>query len=231
MTAKYLTPLEYLKKPAYKISTSTEYLFEHTKDHNAQRPSLKTTPSNEHIFAHKQNNTNNSNNNNQKKNSEMIQKEIEKRDFLKFVNKELKNKENKIKRNFTTKVELYVCFLKIGEIENIKQKFQADVYIGTYTEYIENIFRNYILKKKFIFKEACWEDNSIEGDTFDTKKHWTPDLYIENTSGAPKQDIKYKIIKKGKSKIVCEMRKASGTFYETLELNDFPLGKYQKKFS
>ena len=82
MTAKYLTPLEYLKKPAYKISTSTEYLFEHTKDHNAQRPSLKTTPSNEHIFAHKQNNTNN-----QKKNSEMFQKEIEKRDFLKFVNK------------------------------------------------------------------------------------------------------------------------------------------------
>jgi len=49
-------------------------------------------------------------------------------------------------------------------------------------------------------------------------------LYIENTSGAPKQDIKYKIIKKGKSKIVYEMRKASGTFYETLELNDFPLG-------
>jgi hypothetical protein len=128
MTAKYLTPLEYLKKPAYKISTSTEYLFEH-KDHNAQRPSLKMTPSNEHLFAHKQNNTNN-NNNNLKRNSEMIQKEIEKRDFLKFVNKELKNKENKIKRNFKTKVELYVCFLKIGEIENIKQKFQADVYIG-----------------------------------------------------------------------------------------------------
>ena len=33
------------------------------------------------------------------------------------------------------------------------------------------------------------------------------------------------MIKKDGKTLVVEMRKATGTFYETLELNDFPVGK------
>jgi hypothetical protein len=33
------------------------------------------------------------------------------------------------------------------------------------------------------------------------------------------------LIKKDGKTFVVEMRKATGTFYETLELNDFPVGK------
>ena len=121
--------------------------------------------------------------------------------LIKLTNEKLKNmNENKIKRNYITKVELYAIFLKVGEIENIRQRFQADAYI-----------------------EAIWEDNSIKGDSFDPDRYWTPDLFIENTIGNIKQDIKYKIVKKNNKTFVCEMRNVKGMFYETLELNDFPL--------
>ena len=121
--------------------------------------------------------------------------------LIKITNEKLKNLNGiKIKRNYKTRVELYACFIKVGEIENIRQRFQADAYI-----------------------EATWEDNLIVGDSFDPEKYWHPDLFIENTVGNIKQEIKYKIIRKYGKTFVCEMRNVKGIFYETLELNDFPL--------
>jgi hypothetical protein len=108
-----------------------------------------------------------------------------------------KNQKKSIKKKT---VELYASLMNIGEIENIKQRFQATAYI-----------------------EATWEDNTIKGNLFDPDKYWTPDLFIENTIGNIKQDIKYKIIKRANKTFVCEMRNIKGVFYETLELNDFPL--------
>ena len=71
---------------------------------------------------------------------------------------------------------------------------------------------------------ARWEDNLIIGDKYDPDKHWDPEIFIENTCGpTPKQTVTYKIIREDKKTIVCETRRVSGTFYETLELNDFPL--------
>ena len=70
-----------------------------------------------------------------------------------------------------------------GEIENIKQNFKATAYI-----------------------EAKWQDDSIEGDEFDPEKYWTPDIFIENTVGDVKQNIKYKIVRKNNKTFVYEMR-------------------------
>ena len=72
-------------------------------------------------------------------------------------------------------------------------------------------------------KLATWEDDTISGNIFDPVKHWYPDLFIENTIGSLKEEIKYKIIRKNGKTFVCEMRNVKGIFYETLELNDFPL--------
>ena len=129
-----------------------------------------------------------------------IKREILVRKLMKLTNEKLKKPQQNVKRDFKTNVELFALFIKLSEIENIKQRFQAEVYI-----------------------EATWEDNSIKGDSFDPDKYWTPDLFIENSIGAVKQDIKYKIVKKNNKTFVCEMRNVKGMFYETLELNDFPL--------
>ena len=44
-----------------------------------------------------------------------------------FINEKLNKLNNqKVKRNFKTKVTLSASFLKVGEIENIRQKFQAE---------------------------------------------------------------------------------------------------------
>jgi hypothetical protein len=127
------------------------------------------------------------------------------REFLKVANKKLKEIDlNMITRDEKTKIVLYSSFLKIGQIDNINQRFEADVYI-----------------------EAQWEDNKVIEDTFNPSKYWTPDLYIENVFEDPnKYQIKYKVIKSKNSDqtIVVEMINISGFFYEKLELNDFPIG-------
>lgn len=51
------------------------------------------------------------------------------REFLKIVNSRLDSMTNSnMKKNTITEITLYACFLKIGEIENVKQRFQAETY-------------------------------------------------------------------------------------------------------
>ena len=107
------------------------------------------------------------------------------------------------KRPYQTVVKFFVVFLRLGEIDNVQERFQADAYI-----------------------ESCWEDDSIEGKKFDPNIHWDPEIYIENVVGNFKQDVKYRVEKSGKKTRVYEMRKVKGFFWERLELQDFPLGKY-----
>jgi hypothetical protein len=101
-------------------------------------------------------------------------------------------------------VQLHVVILKVGDIDNVNEKFQADAYI-----------------------EASWEDDSIDSrSTFDPRHHWEPELFIENAVGSLKQDISYKMIRRDGKVYVCEMRMVRGIFWEKLELYDFPLGKF-----
>ncbi len=49
------------------------------------------------------------------------------------------------KRDYQTIIQVYIVFLKVGEIDNVKERFQADAYI-----------------------EASWEDDSVD-KTYDPK--------------------------------------------------------------
>ena len=111
------------------------------------------------------------------------------------------------KREYPTLVQVYIVFLKVGEIDNVKERFQADAYI-----------------------EAIWEDNTIEPrhmTHFDPKAYWNPELYIENSLGNLNSMVKYKTEKSDDGTIkVIEMRTIKGSFWEKLELGEFPLGKF-----
>lgn len=103
------------------------------------------------------------------------------------------------------KVEIRIVFLKIGEIDTIKEQFQAEAFI-----------------------EAKWKEPSLnidELDSFDATKFWNPNIEIENAVGDIKADVSYKIVveKNDPSPIIYEMRKVKGTFLENLELYDFPV--------
>lgn len=108
------------------------------------------------------------------------------------------------KRDYPTLVQIYIVFLKVGEIDNVKERFQADAYI-----------------------ESIWDDNTVEAkhynNNFDPKFYWNPDLYIENSLGNLNQSIKYRTEKTEKGIKVVEMRTIKGSFWEKLELWEFPL--------
>jgi len=105
-----------------------------------------------------------------------------------------------IKRDYLTVVKIYAIFLKIGEIDNVKERFQADVLVI-----------------------STWEDNTIETTKFDPKTHWKPEIYIENAVSNTKQEISYKIEKQKGSTFVIEYRTVKSIFWEKLELQSFPL--------
>lgn len=115
------------------------------------------------------------------------------------------NNEN-IKKKQPVLVEVFLIFLRVGEIDNVKERFQADAYF-----------------------EASWEDDSLvnaESGVFDPHLNWEPELFIENAVGNLKQDVKYRIERSKDSNMVRihEMRNIRGIFWERLELWDFPLG-------
>ena len=100
-------------------------------------------------------------------------------------------------------VQIFLIFLRIGEIDNIKERFQADAYI-----------------------EASWEDNTVDTTLgYDPHQYWKPEIHIENALGNLTQDIRYKVERNGDRTKIFEMRNIKGFFWERLELWDFPLGK------
>lgn len=110
-------------------------------------------------------------------------------------------------RDYPTLVQVYIVFLKVGEIDNVKERFQADAYI-----------------------ESSWKDMSVEErhkgtqGQFDPKCYWNPELYIENSLGNLNSVVKYGTEETDKGEVlVVEMRTIKGSFWEKLELGEFPL--------
>ncbi|CAF0888771.1 unnamed protein product [Rotaria sordida] len=101
-------------------------------------------------------------------------------------------------------VELRLVFLKIGEIDTLKEQFQAEAFI-----------------------QARWSEPTLKGmdiDCFDANKFWNPLLYIDNSVGDLKNDVWHKVVYDGIDiPMIYEMRKIKGIFLENLELNDFPV--------
>ncbi|CAF3389160.1 unnamed protein product [Rotaria sp. Silwood1] len=108
------------------------------------------------------------------------------------------------RKNIDVTVELRVVFLKIGEIDTLKEQFQAEAFI-----------------------QARWYEPSLKGteiDCFDAHKFWNPLLYIDNSVGDLKNDVWHKVVYDGTdTPMIYEMRKVKGVFLENLELNDFPV--------
>ncbi|XP_060595428.1 cys-loop ligand-gated ion channel-like isoform X8 [Ruditapes philippinarum] len=103
------------------------------------------------------------------------------------------------------KVEIVVQFFKVGEIDTLKEQFNADV----------------IVKAKW--REPTLDGQQTAADAIDFARLWSPKLYIENSLGDPKEQIRHRIIynEKGEA-FIYEKRVAKGTFMENLELDDFP---------
>ncbi|CAD5125780.1 DgyrCDS13991 [Dimorphilus gyrociliatus] len=105
------------------------------------------------------------------------------------------------------RVYMSVTFLKIGEIDTLKEQYEADVLI-------KSRWREPTLDKK-----SSTENNS----TIDWRKFWNPKLFIENTIGDPREFI-YRNVKydgDGRATVI-EKKRVKGTFLENLELEHFP---------
>ncbi|XP_021342813.1 gamma-aminobutyric acid receptor subunit gamma-2-like isoform X1 [Mizuhopecten yessoensis] len=100
-------------------------------------------------------------------------------------------------------VYVKVVFLKLGEIETVKEQFVADVFI-----------------------QARWREqvlDSCKSEKVDFNKYWNPNIQIQNLTSSTKRN-KWNEIRFGKSgeAFIVERRRISGTFTEKMELEDFP---------
>ncbi|KAL5964917.1 Gamma-aminobutyric acid receptor subunit gamma-2 [Taenia solium] len=119
----------------------------------------------------------------------------------------LRTNERMSKKSEKVTVEVRVVFLKIGEIDTLKEMFRADAFIQT-----------------------KWPEPRLNGKTdeelakIDLSKCWNPLVYIENilTESKDQHWISAKVDDNGQV-FVTERRRLRAIFLETLELNDFPL--------
>jgi hypothetical protein len=104
----------------------------------------------------------------------------------------LKNKED---LNTIRNVEIYVEFIRIGEIDTMNEKYQAELNI-----------------------ESKWVETENSYDTYNPNFHWNPKLFIENVLQEPKEQISYeKKIRSDGNFVVIEKRNIKGVFWEKLE--------------
>lgn len=94
-------------------------------------------------------------------------------------------------------VEVAFEFVKIGEINTMNETFQAEIVI-----------------------ESKWETTE-DLTIYDPKKHWNPNLYIDNAINI-KEMLRYEVSLKDKTKIITEFRSIKGQFWERIDLQHFP---------
>jgi hypothetical protein len=122
--------------------------------------------------------------------------------------------------NKAIKVYIRLMFLRIGEIDTLNEKYQAQASIEARWE----------VKFEKLSADLSADDqkNLMNGKSVSLLKyaesHWHPQLYIENALGDLKEQIRYSA-KKSKDDnefYVCEHRDVKGVFWEKLELHHFP---------
>ncbi|XP_060085710.1 gamma-aminobutyric acid receptor subunit gamma-4-like [Ylistrum balloti] len=103
-------------------------------------------------------------------------------------------------------VYVKVVFLKLGEIDTVKEQFAADVFI-----------------------QARWRERSLDSSkvslflSLDFENYWNPNIMIQNRNDSAKRS-KWSELRFGKSgeAFIVEKRRIKGTFTEKMELEDFP---------
>lgn len=117
---------------------------------------------------------------------------------------------NEISRPNKVFIDVRVVFIKVGEIDTVRERFHADAFI-----------------------QAKWREPLLDGEAKDVEfqsdditarpNFWDPRLYIENVLGEVKESLWYvtSFNKVGQA-IVYQRRRVKGTFFERMELNQFP---------
>ena len=118
------------------------------------------------------------------------------------------------------KVHVRLMFLRIGEIDTLNEKYQAQASIEA---------RWPIEPEKILPHLSSDEQTRLTyGKSVSlinySDIHWHPQLYIENVLGDLKEQIRYsaKRSKIDQQIYICEHRDIKGLFWEKLELNYFP---------
>ena len=152
-------------------------------------------------------------------------------------------------------VEMSVKFLKVGRIDTKAERFDAALLIESTWEDLGliNEIRSLIDYKNLPsnrFDEIRAIVKAAETYDFNTVNNWTPNLVISNAFGELKEEISYQIEiingsnkkKSSESEVeildqlenlcknlkarVTEKRIVKGTYYQKLDLKEFPIGKY-----
>ncbi len=118
------------------------------------------------------------------------------------------------------KVSIRLMFLRIGEIDTLNEKYQAQVSIEA----------RWPIDIDKLSSDLSSDDQKrlVEGKSISLVKyaesHWHPQLFIENAIGDLKEQIRYsaKKCKKDNKIYICEHRDIKGLFWEKLELQHFP---------
>ncbi|CAF1044632.1 unnamed protein product [Didymodactylos carnosus] len=113
-------------------------------------------------------------------------------------------------------VGIRLMFSRIGEIDTLNEKYQAQVYIEA--RWSSDLVR---LKLTTEQHRQLNEGKSVTILKFN-EKNWTPELFIENAIGELKEVLRY-TLKKGNTQRsgqlieICEHRDLKGVFWEKLE--------------
>lgn len=95
-------------------------------------------------------------------------------------------------------VYISVDFFKIGQIDNLNEKFLAEIRI-----------------------ESKWKENyHLNNTEYNPQTHWNPKLYVQNLLTENKDIVNYKIQKENDYSIISEIRVIKGQFWERLELQN-----------
>jgi hypothetical protein len=87
-------------------------------------------------------------------------------------------------------VQIVVEFAKIGEIDTLNERYQAEFYI-----------------------EAKWIEKT-EITEYDPNVHWNPKIYVENTYQEPKEVVKYDLSRDvDNNLVITEIRHIKGMFW------------------
>jgi hypothetical protein len=122
--------------------------------------------------------------------------------------------------NKTVKVYVRLMFLRIGEIDTLNEKYQAQASIeARWPVEFDKLSANLSPDDQ----KRLSDGKSISLVNY-AASNWHPQLYIENAIGDLKEQIRYsaKRSKADKKVYVCEHRDIKGLFWEKLELHHFP---------
>ncbi|UJR35037.1 hypothetical protein I4U23_027813 [Adineta vaga] len=122
--------------------------------------------------------------------------------------------------NRAMKVYVRLMFLRIGEIDTLNEKYQAQAAIESrWSVDLQKLLPNLSPEEQ----QRLTQGKSVSLIKY-AENNWHPQLYIENALGDLKEQIRYSAKKsKVDSQIyICEHRDIKGLFWEKLELHHFP---------